>query len=172
MRPVGARARCEEGWFCFPETENAAPTCGEPPTTCPEEWGPIVEVNEDSVSDEWRFEGNLMDHPNVTAGSCGGGSGQAIYAFTAPRTGEYSFVGNSTAGGSDPVLYVRSHCGFDGAFTDFELGCSDDHNRFTRAGLVRTALEEGQIAYVFVDGARSDDGPWRGPYTLVIRRLP
>ena len=42
----------------------------------------------------------------------------------------------------------------------------------SRAGLVRTALEEGQIAYVFVDGARSDDGPWRGPYTLVIRRLP
>ena len=159
--PVGARARCEEGWFCFPETENAAPTCGEPPTTCPEEWGPIVEVNEDSVSDEWRFEGNLMDHPNVTAGSCGGGSGQAIYAFTAPRTGEYSFVGNSTAGGSDPVLYVRSHCGFDGAFTDFELGCSDDHNRFTRAGLVRTAWRS--TAYVFVDGARSDDGYGAAP---------
>ena len=118
------------------------------------------------------MEGDLSQHRNVTAGSCGGGSGQAIYSFTAPAAGTFSFAADSQAPGSDPIIYARSHCRFGGEYADFELGCSDDHSRFTRAGLVRVTLDEGQTIYVFVDGVRGDNGPWRGPYTLVVRQLP
>ena len=85
MRSSRCRARCERTVLL----RDRECTCGEPPTTCPEEWGPIVEVNEDSVSDEWRFRTSWTIRMSQQAAAVG--LGQAIYAFT-PRTGEYSFV--------------------------------------------------------------------------------
>jgi hypothetical protein len=168
--PLGARANCEDDLYCYPAVEGDAPICGEPVSTCPMEWGEITTL--EGNGREWRAAGDLSTRPNVTSGSCGGGSGQAIYEFTAPNAGTYSFVANSMAGGSDPVIYARSHCQFGGDYPDFELGCSDDHSRYTRAGLVRVEMAAGQTIFVFVDGARGDSGAWRGPYTLVGRKLP
>ena len=170
--PIGARSRCESGQFCFASDEDTEPTCGLPPTTCPEPWGQVAEIDTSGVGASWRAQGDLNDFRNHTSGSCGGGSAQAIFSFVAPSAGTYSLAANSTVSGADPLIYARTHCGFDGSYPDFELGCNNDHSRYTRAGIIRVELEDQEQIYVFVDGFRNDDSAWRGPFTLVVRRLP
>ena len=133
-------------------------------------WGELLSI--EGAGPEWRIDGDLTGLPNRTFGSCGGGASQGIYPFTAPVAGAYSFLANSGVGGADPVLYVRSHCGFDGDYPDLELGCNDNQSDRTRAALVRAEIDAGQTVSVFVDGADGQDGPWRGPFELVVRQLP
>jgi hypothetical protein len=170
--PLGARARCEDGLYCFADDTDAEPTCGLPPEVCPEMWGDPILYDTSAVGESWRQAGTLAGRPNRISGSCGGGSAQAIYEFTAPAAGTYSILANGTVNGADPIVYARSHCRFDGVFTDFELGCNDNHGRITRDALIRVELTEGQRIYVFVDGAAIEGGTWQGPFDLVIRRLP
>jgi hypothetical protein len=130
------------------------------------------EIDTSGVGNAWRQSGDLTEFRNRTIGSCGGGSAQAIYAFVAPAAGTYSIAANSSVSGADPLVYARTHCGFDGTYPDFELGCNNDHSRYTRAGIIRVELAAEQQIFVFVDGFRNDESAWRGPFTLVVRRLP
>jgi hypothetical protein len=168
----GARAPCGEGLFCYPPQIDERNVCGKPLTECPSDWGDIVKLNDAGRAGEWRLTGDLTGRANVTQGSCGGGSAQGIYEFTAPAEATYSFYARSRAPGSDPVLYIRSHCSFGADVPQFELGCNDDISERSYSSLIRQKLTEGQTVYLFVDGAQSRQGPWRGPFNLIVRQLP
>lgn len=168
--PLGAQARCGGDALCFQPDPASLPECGVPEAACPEAWGPTVDLNAWDEGDAWRYAGDLTTRYNVTRGSCGGGSAQTIFTFTAPEAGRYSFVTWSRAGGADTVLYARSHCGYDPARADVELGCNDDVSVENQFSLVTLELGEGESTFVIVDGG--NNGEWRGPFTLTARRQP
>ena len=169
--PVGARTRCVGDVYCFAPDADTQPVCGIPPTTCPGDWPEARVIEGNPVAELWRFEGDLTRARNYTSGSCGGGAGQVLYSFTAANSGTYSFLVNPIGAG-DPIAYIRTHCRFGAQFTDFEIACSDNHGGFTRSALVRADVEAGETVYLFVDGAPTQSGPWRGPFELIVRQLP
>lgn len=168
--PLEAQARCRGEAFCYQPDADRLPVCGVPAVECPEAWGPPVDLNAWEDGADWRFSGDLTTRFNVTRGSCGGGAAQAIFSFTAPEAGRYSFVTYSRAGGADTVLYARSHCGFDPARAAVELGCNDDISVENAFSLLDLQLDEGQRIFVVVDGG--NNGAWVGPFTLTARRQP
>ncbi|MBV71018.1 MAG: hypothetical protein CMH52_06660 [Myxococcales bacterium] len=170
--PVGARAVCSGDLFCFAADATAEPTCGEPQTSCPGDWPEPEVLSGNPNAEAWRFDGTLIGAPNYTTGSCGGGSAQMLYSFTSVDGGTYSFLVNPSVAGGDPIAYIRTHCGLGGEYPDFELSCSDNHGGFTRSALVRAEISAGQTVYLFVDGAETESGPWRGEYELIVRKLP
>ncbi|MCA9541775.1 MAG: hypothetical protein KC620_22920, partial [Myxococcales bacterium] len=171
--PAGAVALCrEDGSTCFVAQGEALPHCGAPVVQCPESYGELVDLNAYAERDEWRYEGDLTTRYNITRGTCGGGSAQTVFQFTAEDPGVYSFITFSPAGGADTVLYARSHCGYGPDRARVELGCSDDISADNAFSLLRLPLDEGESIYLFVDGASTASGAWRGPFSLTARRLP
>ncbi len=168
--PLEAQARCRGEAFCHQAGEGQLPECGRPDAECPEAWGEPIDLNAWEDRDEWRFAGDLTTRYNVTRGSCGGGAAQAIFSFTAPEAGAYSFVTYSRAGGADTVLYARSHCGFDPARAAVELACNDDISIENAFSLIDLELAEGERVFVIVDGG--NDGTWVGGFDLTARRQP
>ena len=169
---LGAQAKCAEGLFCFPPSEGDQNVCGQPERACPASFGNVVDLANLGYDDEWRTTGDLTGLSNQTVGSCGGGSAQAFYKFTAPDDGTYSIYVRSRAPGSDPIVYVRTHCGYGPEVPQFELACNDDISDRSYSSLVRPKLKANDEVYIVVDGAQGRSGPWRGPYNLIVRKLP
>jgi hypothetical protein len=90
--------------------------------------------------------GSTAGAADVNSGTCGGlGSGDQVFAFTAPTYGTYTF---STEGSDfDTVLYVR-----DGDCLGYELACNDDAGPATATSEASISLQAGQLVLVFVDG--------------------
>lgn len=170
--PLGAQAECRGGAACFQADADSLPACGVPEVQCPEAWGEPVDLAAWADGDVWRYRGDLTTRYNVTRGSCGGGSAQTILRFTPPEDGVYTFVTYSLAGGADTVLYARSHCGYDPARAAVERACNDDISIENAFSLLTLALRADEPVFVFVDGASTANGAWRGPYTLTVRRQP
>ena len=113
----------------------------------------------------WRVDGRLDGAVVATGISCGGSANSQVYRFEAPADGDYLITAYSGELGSDPVLAVRSHCGYDGrTHPEFELACSDDALR--RDARLSVTLMAGQVVYPVVDG----HGRWRGGYWLRIEQ--
>ncbi|MEE2789973.1 MAG: hypothetical protein VX589_21705 [Myxococcota bacterium] len=169
---LGAQASCADGLFCFPPSEGARNVCGQPARACPESFGTVIDLANTGYDGEWRMTGDLTGLTNQTVGSCGGGSAQAFYKFIAPEDGTYSIYVRSRAPNSDPIVYVRTHCGYGPEVPQFELACNDDISNRSYSSLVRPRLKANDEVYIVVDGAQGRSGPWRGPYNLIVRKLP
>jgi hypothetical protein len=86
--------------------------------------------------------------PDELAPGCvGANSSEAVFAFTAPSSGQFIF--DTIGSGYDTVLTVLD------ASACFELGCNDDFNGFTSR--VVTNLSFGQMVFVVVDGFSDGD---------------
>jgi hypothetical protein len=165
---------CPEGGICHQAPpidgleEPGAPACVEPVAECPEDWG-AGNLNEHGEGEAWIVEGDTSDAAIFAEGSCGGGAGQDVYAFTAPSAGLYSFETDLEDRRDDTVLYARSHCRFTGPSS--ELACNDDFDteRQQVFSHFELALDEGQTIYVFVDGWGGQDG-WTGAYALRVEQ--
>lgn len=168
--PLEAQAVCPPDASCFLPDGDGLPECGVPAVECPEAWGPPTDLNAWPDGDDWRFAGDLTTRYNVTRGSCGGGASQAIFTFTAPEAGRYTFVTYSRAGGADTVLYARSHCGYDPSSAAVELACNDDISVENRFSLIELDLPADRTVFVVVDGGNG--GSWLGPFSLTARRQP
>ncbi|MCB9547457.1 MAG: hypothetical protein H6706_16645 [Myxococcales bacterium] len=137
---------------------------------CPADWPAPRALADCGADPAWACADDSTDAADRARGSCGGGAGQVIYRFVPPVDGRYHFAVWSGATGADPVLSVRTHCGFPGTTQpELELGCNDDG-----AGVesrLRLDLAGGVPVFVVVDGYRGSGDGWRGPYTLQVRRV-
>lgn len=99
-------------------------------------------------------------------GTCGGQAAEAVFQWTAPRSGSATF---RTCGGQtafDTILYVRK-----GSTTGTELGCNDDSSGCTIAGgnpwasKVTLNVTACTTYFAFVDGWGTGD---HGAYTFTL----
>ena len=165
-RPAEARAlgeACDGGRArdaCPAEATCIEGVCAPVETACPDDFAPIDLVGDGPL---WGADGRLDGDVIATGLSCGGSANSVVYRFEAPSDGEYLVTAYSGELASDPVLAVRSHCGYDGrTHPEFELACSDDALR--RDSRLRVELTAGQVVYPVVDG----HGRWRGGYRLRV----
>ena len=148
--------------------DGAAPPPDQGPQSpaCPPDWAAGTLEADDQGG--WSASGNTNDSPNRTEGACGGGSGQHIYAFTAPEAGQYAVevVGEGIGPLGFAVVFVRTHC----ADPATELAC--EARREPRAISI-VPLDAEQTVYLFVDGIRELEFPSTGGYRLhVFRQEP
>jgi hypothetical protein len=150
---------CAQGTFCVDGR------CTRPAAEC----APGVQtglLNDHPVANGFRVNSDSTGNFGVDRGSCGGGAGADVWAFTAPAAGTWRFETTVSMAHDDTVLFARSLCGVPAA----ELACNDDApgqgNRFSRVDL---ALQAGETIYLFVDGFSGSEGP----YSLsATRRAP
>lgn len=129
---------------------------------CPADFAPRDILGDGPL---WRVNGRLDGDVIETGLSCGGSANSVVYRFEAPADGDYLITAYSGELASDPVLAIRSHCGYSGrSHPEFELACSDDALR--RDARLSIPLTAGQVVYPVVDG----HGRWRGGYRLRIER--
>lgn len=153
--PDRALDHCPADTTCFDRV------CTPITTECPADWNPLPLEGDGP----WRFIGRLGDETLATRPSCGGGAHAIAHVFDAPADGEYLITAYSGELRGDPVLAIRSHCGYDGrSHPEFELACNDDALRLNARLVV--SLTAGQRIYPIVDG----HGDWRGTYILLIDR--
>ncbi|MFN3198135.1 MAG: hypothetical protein ACE366_06925 [Bradymonadia bacterium] len=165
--PLGAFDRCPGEELCV--DGEPAPTCQVAQSVCPAEWE-VVDLNGLRNNDVWIANGDTAGGMSLTQGTCGGGSAQGIYAFTAPEAGLYRFETDSVEANADTVIYVRSLCGIESP--EAELACNDDDEGRNLLSAVEINLEANQEVFVFVDGyfdALFGDG-WQGAYILTVSR--
>lgn len=162
--PHGIFDLCPEALACY-SLDEERPLCAEPTTECGEGW-PVVELSEHIRSDgQAVYAGTTVGAASFGGGgSCGGGSGpQVLHRFVAPEAGEYWAETGGTE--ADTLLIARTHCGIPYQ-TAYELGCNDDISSSNQLSRVLLTLEEGEVAWIFVDGAGAG---FEGRYTLTVR---
>ncbi|MCA9526871.1 MAG: hypothetical protein KC549_11325, partial [Myxococcales bacterium] len=157
-------ARCDDGLLCIDAPDGGAPVCAAPAAECPADWQTGVLNDHPADGGTFSVDGDTSDALILEGGSCGGGAGQDVWAFTAPAAGAWT-MRTVIADNADTVLYVRSFCGL----PQTELACNDDAGSLASA--VTVELEAGETVYIFVDGFAFFDA-WRGPYTLVVEPAP
>ena len=120
---------------------------------------------EGDVEGGWEARGTTEGVESITQGTCGGGSGQHIYAFTAPEAGRYAInvSGDTFSPLGFATVYVRSSC----PEVETELGC--DARREPNAS-TSVRLFADQTVYIFVDGILGERFPSTGGYHLRIFR--
>ena len=121
-------------------------------------------LNENPTDSGWAYEGDTTGLSNDFVGSCEGGEGAQMVAFTAPQAGSYIIQAkaNGFAPLSPPVLYVRELCGVDTT----ELAC-DEGDFFSGSNLGLT-LEAGQLIFIFVDGQANPNFGVQGQFRLTV----
>ena len=126
-----------------------------------------VDLNAEAVAQDdgsLRYEGEYGTR-NTYGGSCGGEGREAIFRFTAPMAGQWSFLSAPQEGSLDTVIYARSTCD-DG---ETELGCNDDIVPQVRLeSSLQLTLEAGQQIYIFADTY----GGTPKPFYLTARIIP
>jgi hypothetical protein len=162
---------CAEGLGCptpDPEAEIAVdPVCTEVPVECPADYG-VTAL--EGAGPSWTISGDTTGATAHTRGTCGGGSGDAVFSFTAPEAGTYTFTTTSDDPEADTVLYLRAACGAGPEFEGFELACNDDPEAGNTLAAASVALEAAQTVYVFVDGYMGAEAGWTGPFSLTVTR--
>ena len=146
-----------------PAEDDAAIEPPPPGMPCPIDW----ETRRLAVIDDGRWEARDTTEgvQSLTEGTCGGGSGQHIYPFTAPAAGNYAVAvsGDTFSPLGFAVVYVRSSC----PESATELGC-DARRESNAATSIR--LFADQSVYIFVDGIRGERFPSTGGYHLQVFR--
>lgn len=146
---------------CAPDTTCLDGLCTAITAECPADWAALPVEGEGP----WRVIGSLGGEVQATRPSCGGGAHAVVHVFEAPEDGEYLITAYSGELRGDPVLAIRSHCGYDGrTHPEFELACNDDALRLNARLVV--SLTAGQRIFPVVDG----HADWRGGYVLLIDR--
>jgi hypothetical protein len=162
---------CADGLGCpspDPEAEIAVdPVCTEVPVECPAEYGATAI---EGAGPTWTIAGDTTGATSHTAGTCGGGSGDAVFTFTAPEAGTYTFATASEDAEADTVIFVRSACGAGPEFAGFELACNDDPEAGNTLAAVTLDLAAAETVYVFVDGYLGAEAGWTGPFELTVSR--
>ncbi|MCB9548281.1 MAG: hypothetical protein H6706_20890 [Myxococcales bacterium] len=113
-------ARCDDG-LCIDAPDGGAPVCAAPGRGVP---GGLADRRAQRPPRRRRDVQRRRRHqrrPHPRGGSCGGGAGQNVWAFTAPAAGAWT-MRTVIADNADTVLYVRSFCGL----PQTELACNDD----------------------------------------------
>ncbi len=152
--------RCPEGEACANlGAPRAQAICQPPVTECPESW-PTTELSLGVT------QGDTTSPAHGGLGTCGGGGPKAIYRFTPPSSGRYRFEITEAAVDADPLLYLRTHCGF--ARSAFEVGCNDDADETNFWPRLDAQLEGGTPVFLFVDAY---DSASVGPFTLEASSL-
>lgn len=167
LAPAAERAEgeaCDPGRAldaCPADTTCFERACSPIEAECPAGWDPRPLEGDGP----WRYRGVIGDDTLATRPSCGGGAHAVAHVFEAPADGAYLITAYSGELSGDPVLAIRSHCGYDGrTHPEFELACNDDALRFNARLVV--SLTAGQRIYPIVDG----HADWRGRYVLLIDR--
>jgi len=160
---AGGLRACPQDQICDPATSM----CGEPIAECPGDWEVIDLEDHAHDNNRYVYRGDTNGAANHGAGSCGGGAGQDVFIFTPPVAGEWLFETDIEGRFDDTVMYIRSHCRYDGPTT--ELACNDDveAGRMT-ASRIGLLLDAEETVYVFVDGWVGEGSRWQGEYTLVV----
>ena len=84
----------------------------------------------------------------------------AVYSFTAPTTGSYSFKVWNVSTGANPVLYLANACPAANSNAPVTVTCSSASNRSNNAEEINCiALTAGQTVYLFVDQTTPANGP-------------
>ena len=161
-QPLGIFARCGGADLCLLKPEGNR-TCQSVDTTCPAAW-PELDLGAAPVAPgHWHTGGNSAGGVVVGGGLCGGGGSAALYSFTAPESGDYTFSlapDAGAGGGFNPVLSIRSHC--TRPFFEGELACNDDVNDSLYSALT-LHLDASQAVHVVVDTSGAGAG---GPFEL------
>jgi len=123
--PCAPDSRCEQG-VCVPDAVGDACDLAE------------------AAAGPGTYRSNNMDAPATQRGSCGGGGGELVWAYTAPVAGCLRLDTEGSA--YDTVLYVRSDC----ADPATQIDCNDDAIGLQSALEIETLA--GATYYVFVDG--------------------
>jgi hypothetical protein len=132
------------------------PVCNPTPGTCAL---PFL------IDQEGFFPGNTAETENNTAGLCGGGGNEQVWAFQL-EGGATTVCLNTFESAFDTVLYVRAGDCFEGA----EAACNDDAGRFESAqSEVEFTAQPGVTYFVFVDGFDANE---RGDYGLAVALGP
>jgi len=148
--------------FCESGLCNDFVCVEEPEAACPAGWE-VIDLN---AQEDWSHQGSTEGSETYTnGGSCGGGSPQNIFSFTALEAGEYLFT-TSTAGDDDTLIYLRDHCAIEDV--EAELACNDDYRENSYTSQINVSLEAGQSVFLFVDGYNGSEGPWSGGYSLEV----
>src|SRR5262249_52560691 len=96
-------------------------------------------------------------------GSCGGGTANDVYSFTAAQAGTYVARTSNLGTNVDTLLFARRWCQLEG----YELGCNDDD---TNGDKVSMNLDAGETVYIFVDVSPYAQNAIPGTYTLTVSR--
>ena len=155
---------CGGGTLCLP-VDGVTDTCAVLARACPDAWHSIDLSAAVVGPGHWHFAGNNLGGPDIGGGSCGGSGATAVFSFTAPAAGLYTFITQTEAGSSvDTVLYARVNCAAPPGVG--ELACNDD-NLLGRDVMSRIALQldAGQTIYPIVDNYGGGIG---GPFELDV----
>ena len=153
---------CPEGDACYSLSAEPA-ICAVPVPECAEAW-PVIDLADHAAGAGATYEGNSSQSENLVGnGTCGGGGPQNIHRFTAAAAG--SFTATLSNSNGDTLMFVRSYCALPQA--EYELACNDDIDTQGMNFLseVTFELDEGGVAYIFVDGY---NGGFAGTYTLTV----
>ncbi len=158
--------KCDEGFMCG-AVAGGRRVCQEADPFCPDFYN-MVDLNSQPNS---TFSGDTTNQGSHGNGSCGGGSGDHVFAFKAVRPGDYAFrveVDNPMV--DDTVMWIRSHCQF--ADWRAELACNDDNPELQGdlSSNITLEMDPDETVYVFVGGYQPPDGQpgWQGAYTLSV----
>jgi hypothetical protein len=160
--------RCAEGTLCA-AVAGGRRLCQADNPLCPEFYN-VIDLNSQPDA---TYSGDTTNQGSHGEGSCGGGSGDHVFAFTTTRPGAYRFtVDVENPGMDDTVMWIRSHC----AFADWraELACADDRGApQDLSSQAELTLTFDQTVYIFVGGYQPPDGAdgWQGPYTVSVTYL-
>ncbi len=109
------------------------------------------------------FFGDTTGHSNNTAGTCGGGAGEAVFQLILFQPSHVILTSVGTS--FDSVLYVRAgNCA-----SGLELACDDDSGGNLASSIDLTLLQPGNY-FVFLDGYTIDPigGPNEGAWQLNV----
>jgi len=140
---------------------NVCTAEGDLVTTCPMDYA-VTDLNASMLTASGN---NSMSTLDLDGASCGGGGKVDVYSLTADAAGAYTVTVTGAGDTVDPVVFARTHCGYDAP--RFEAACNDDidgMNDNINSSIALT-LTAGQTVYLFVD---SYNGASTGAYTIAV----
>ena len=130
-------------------------------SACPMEYT-VTDLNASMLMGSGDNSASML---TLEGASCGGGGPVDVYSFTADAAGSYTITVTGTGDMVDPLVFVRSHCGYDAP--RFELACNDDIDGMggNVNSSVTLTLTAAQTVYLFVD---SYNGGSAGAYSIAV----